>query len=77
VSYEPAILPGHAEDSPLIHFAAGEVEDLEMPPLDRREKYPALSDEEIARLKLWIDAGAPWPATEQMDEPVTAISPEV
>lgn len=31
-----------------------------MPPLNRRDKYPALSAEEIARLRAWIDAGAPW-----------------
>lgn len=56
----PAIIPGYAEDSPLVHQVSDEIEDLEMPPLARREKYPALSKEEIARLRTWIDAGAPW-----------------
>lgn len=60
-SGEPAIIPGHAEESPLIQFVSGKIEDLEMPPLARREKYPALSSAEIARLRAWVDAGAPWP----------------
>jgi ankyrin repeat protein len=63
-SGEPSIVPGYAEDSPLIHFVSGKIEDLEMPPLARREKYPALSAAEIELLHAWIDAGAPWPADE-------------
>lgn len=62
-SGEPAVVPGYAEDSQLIEYVSGKVEDLEMPPLDRRKKYPSLSAEEIERLHTWIDAGAPWPAT--------------
>lgn len=62
-SGEPAIAPGYADDSTLIQYVTGKIEDLEMPPLDRREKYPALSAVEIDRLRAWIDAGAPWPAT--------------
>lgn len=30
-----------------------------MPPLDRRNKYPALTPAEIELLRAWIDAGAP------------------
>ena len=37
------------------------IEDLEMPPLSRRHKYPGLTSEEIERVRAWIDAGAPWP----------------
>lgn len=63
-SGEPSIAPGYAEDSPLIHYVSGKVEDLEMPPLDRRDEYPALQPAEIDLLRAWIDSGAPWePAT--------------
>lgn len=61
-SGEPAITPGYADDSTLIHYVTGKFEDLEMPPLDRREKYPALTPAEIDLLRAWIDSGAPWPA---------------
>jgi hypothetical protein len=59
-SGEPAIAPGYSDDSTLIQYVTGKIEDLEMPPLDRREKYPPLSAAEIDRLRTWIDAGAPW-----------------
>jgi hypothetical protein len=75
-SGEPAIVAGNAQDSHLIHFVSGEVEDLEMPPLVRRNKYPALSSAEINRLRAWIDAGAPWPAkTASASEKVSALRP--
>lgn len=61
-SGDPAIVPGRADDSLLLRYVSGKVEDLEMPPLSRREKYPALSTEEIARVRAWIEAGAPWSA---------------
>ncbi len=59
-SGEPAIAPGSGTGSALIRYVSGKIEDLEMPPLDRREKYPALSPAEIELLRTWIDAGAPW-----------------
>ena len=58
----PAIIPGASVDSPLIRFAAGLVEKMEMPPVDSRDKYPSLSAEELALLRGWIDQGARWPA---------------
>jgi len=36
------------------------VEDLEMPPLAKRSNYPALTANEVALLKTWIDQGLPW-----------------
>jgi ankyrin repeat protein len=78
-SGEPAITPGSAETSPLIHYVSGKIEDLEMPPLDRRNKYPALSPAEIDLLRAWIDAGAPVPGAKSAALPksqsVTAASP--
>lgn len=52
-----AILPGNSADSPLIHFVARLVEDMEMPP--PRQGEP-LTDEQIGLLRAWIDQGAPW-----------------
>jgi len=50
------ILPGKSAESPLIHYVARLVPDLEMPP-----KGPALSSEEVGTLRAWIDQGAHWP----------------
>ena len=63
-SGEPAIAPGYSDDSTMIQYVTGKIEDLEMPPLDRREKYPALTAAEIDVMRAWIDAGAPWPTTD-------------
>ncbi len=52
----PDILPGKAEESPLIHFVTTENEDEIMPPQGER-----LSPEEIAILTRWIAEGAVWP----------------
>ncbi|MFO1451484.1 MAG: ankyrin repeat domain-containing protein [Opitutaceae bacterium] len=66
-SGEPAISPGYAEESTLIHYVAGQFEDLEMPPLDRRDSYPPLTAAEIELLRVWIESGAPW--TSATDQP--------
>ena len=59
-SGEPAIVPGRSADSPLVRYISDQVEDLEMPPLNRRDKYPNLTASEIALVRTWIDAGAAW-----------------
>ncbi|MBV6501110.1 MAG: hypothetical protein CJBNEKGG_03606 [Prosthecobacter sp.] len=51
-----AIKPGHAADSALVHAIEGRNPKLRMP-----RKGDPLSDDEIAVIKAWIDAGAPWP----------------
>ena len=60
-SDEAAILPGESEKSPLVHYIAGLVPDMEMPPLDSRDEHPALTQEQIALVRAWIDQGVPWP----------------
>jgi len=57
-SGDAAIVPGKSADSPLIHYVADLVEDMEMPPTEKRDKYPALKKEQIALLRAWIDQGA-------------------
>ncbi len=56
-----AIIPGKPEASPLLRFVQDQVEDLEMPPMEKRGKYPAITDDEAARLRAWIAQGAVWP----------------
>ncbi len=53
-SGQPAIIPGQPETSPLLRFVRDQVEDLEMPPLSRRAKYPALTKLETETLRDWI-----------------------
>ena len=55
----PVVIPGNSAASPLIHHVAGHIEDVEMPPLARRDEYEPLSDEQIGLLRAWIDQGLP------------------
>ena len=54
----PAIVAGEPDRSPLFLFPAERVEDMEMPPLRERKKYPALTAEELGTLRAWIAQGA-------------------
>ena len=51
------VVPGNSADSPLIHYVARLVEDMEMPP---EGKGDPLTTSEIALLRGWIDQGASW-----------------
>lgn len=57
-SDEAAVVPGKSEKSPVIHYVADLVTDMEMPPTDKRDKYPKLTAEQIGLLRAWIDQGA-------------------
>ena len=59
-SGDPAVVPGRSAASHLLRYVSDQIEDLEMPPLRRRDEYPPLSPAEIARLRTWIEAGATW-----------------
>ncbi len=61
-SKEAAVVPGHSSASPLVRFAADLVDEMEMPPLEKRDRYPKWSANEIAVVRAWIDQGANWPA---------------
>jgi mono/diheme cytochrome c family protein len=52
-----AVTPGHSAESPLIHYVAGLVEDMEMPPTGKGDP---LTREQISLLRAWIDQGLPW-----------------
>jgi mono/diheme cytochrome c family protein len=55
---DKAIVEGDSARSPLIHYVARLVEDLEMPP---KGKGDALTAAQVGLLRAWIDAGAQWP----------------
>ncbi len=57
----PAIVAGDISSSQLFAFISGGVDELEMPPLDSREKFPALTQEQQAKVRAWIGQGATWP----------------
>ncbi len=62
-SKKKAIVDKKSETSPLIHFIsdATDDEDLWMPVVDKREKYPKFTKEQIGLVRAWIDQGAKWP----------------
>src|SRR5205807_261560 len=66
---EPAVVPGKPEASPLFRFVQDQEEDLEMPPVPKRGKFPALTRDEVAKLAAWITAGASWPEGATVDAP--------
>jgi hypothetical protein len=53
-----AVVPGDSEKSPLVFYIADAVEEMEMPPLDVRDRYPVLTKEQIGLIRAWIDQGA-------------------
>lgn len=57
-SDEAAVVAGKSDKSPLVHYSADLVEEMEMPPTDKREDYPAWTKEQIALVRAWIDQGA-------------------
>ena len=59
-SGDPAVHPGNSAASKLLRMITDQVEDLEMPPLSKRTKYPSLTRDEVALVKAWIDEGLRW-----------------
>ena len=57
-SDEKPVVAGKSAESQVVFFVSDLVEDMEMPPKDKRDKYPALSKEQIGLLRAWIDQGA-------------------
>jgi ankyrin repeat protein len=66
---EPAVVPGKPDASPLLRFVQDSVEDLEMPPLAKREKYPPLTKDEVVKLSSWVAQGANWPSDATLQAP--------
>ena len=57
-SDEAAIIPGNSAKSPLVHYAAYLVEDMEMPPASKKYEDKKLTAEQVGLLRAWIDQGA-------------------
>lgn len=57
-SKDAAVIAGKSDKSPMVWYISDAVEDMEMPPLDKREKYPALTKDQIGLVRAWIDQGA-------------------
>lgn len=57
-SDEAAVVAGKSDKSPLVWYIADLVQEMEMPPLDKREEYPVLKKEDVALVRAWIDQGA-------------------
>ena len=57
----PAVLPRNAAKSPLVALVTGP--DAKMP-----KQGAKLTGEEVASLRRWIDAGAPWPSGVSLDD---------
>ena len=57
-SDEAAVKPGKSAESIVVHYVADLVLDMEMPPTDKRDKYPQLTKDQIGLLRAWIDQGA-------------------
>ena len=57
-SGDAAIIPGASGKSPLVAYVSDLVEDMEMPPTEKRDKYPQLTKEQIGLIRAWIDQGA-------------------
>jgi hypothetical protein len=69
-SGEAAIVPGHSEKSPLIDYVSGHAPDSEMPPRAQRKRFPALTTDDVALLRAWIDQGARWPEDVSLSSPM-------
>jgi len=66
------IIPGDSARSPLIHYVARLVEDMEMPPTGKGDP---LTPEQIGLLRAWIDQGANWPEDSSADKLSFAFAP--
>jgi len=52
------IVVGNSAKSPLVHYISDLVADSEMPPKEKREKFPALTKDQVGLVRAWIDQGA-------------------
>ena len=52
------VVPGKSTESPVLLYSADSVAEMEMPPTDKRDKFPALTKDQLALVRAWIDQGA-------------------
>jgi len=68
------IIPGNSAASPLIHYVARLVPDMEMPPEGRGTP---LSPEQVGLFRAWIDQGVTWEGAANEPATVATASPTV
>ena len=68
------ILPGDSANSPLVHYIAGLVADMEMPPTGKADP---LTPAEIGVVRAWIDQGAAWGTNAAYPKLEVALAPIV
>jgi hypothetical protein len=56
------VVPGKSAQSVLLDYVSGRVEGMEMPPMPKRDKFAALTKDEVELVRAWIEQGAVWPA---------------
>jgi mono/diheme cytochrome c family protein len=56
-----AVVPEKSAQSRLLEYVSGRVEGMEMPPMPKRDKFAALTKEEVELVRAWIEQGAVWP----------------
>ena len=66
-----AVTAGKPADSILWHAVARDGEASEMPPEGEGDR---LTPEELAHVRVWIEGGAPWPATAAVSDPMAAVA---
>jgi hypothetical protein len=66
------IMAGNSGRSPLVHYAANLVPDMEMPPPGKGER---LTTAQIGLLRAWIDQGLPWDAGDATNDFFFSVSP--
>ena len=71
-SGDPAIVPGQSDESTLLHRILESDPDLRMPPANTGK---SLTKEQVAKLKIWIDGGAPWAKHWAFETPVRPVVP--
>ena len=60
--YGKTLVPGHSDQSALIHMVCGLIDEMLMPPpSDKPGRSEKLTPEQIGILRAWIDQGAVWP----------------
>ncbi|HVV02357.1 MAG TPA: c-type cytochrome domain-containing protein, partial [Verrucomicrobiae bacterium] len=68
------IFPGNSAKSPLVHYVAGLVEDMQMPPDGKGNR---LTISQISLLRAWIDQGAGWGVTNPPVQVAFSLTPVI
>jgi hypothetical protein len=55
------VVPEKSARSVLLDYVSSRVEGMEMPPMPKRDKFPALTKDEVELMRAWIEQGAVWP----------------